>query len=590
MIALVPVSRFRVRYEVASGRPFSKFETLVLEAVRDGTTTLDALHETFQIHPRLLIEALVTLTQAGWLAVGAEPGVGFILTAEGRTASADSAPTATVVSPRQAYVVMERVTGGVVLNSDVTFVTKRQLRPLWEKSLRLRKRVDSNHLDEGQVQHLLRRRQGERVRWVGPIDQDTKDANWIAVSVDLQRQSLVHLPDVWTHRLRPLILNEVHERFAEIEPEARDQWWEGTRRRTRRPETDDPEAPRLPPTEWPTRVASDALLADCVQHEDYLQRTLARAMAGSYVMIASPVVTAARLGHLEPALREALQRGAKIDLLWGAASSQASVDAMKAIARTTRGNPAGALRFNAEPSGSSLCLMLTKLDDEVAACIGSFAWLDATDGGAANERATHMSVATSAPGAVAALIRATASLWSAIPSERLTSAPDRWRREAVTLEARAVETNEAQPVATNCVISLLSNQDHAAILREGIASASGRMLIYASQLGQGAVEWLATAERAASGDRLELAVSYSDLQLSQEETSAVEEALERLGGSMLRRPNLRSHVVIVDDQVVISSAEPLSDAATDATSRRHEYGLLIRGAEPTAAVVRRMRG
>jgi len=49
------------------------------------------------------------------------------------------------------------------------------------------------------------------------------------------------------------------------------------------------------------------------------------------------------------------------------------------------------------------------------------------------------------------------------------------------------------------------------------------------------------------------------------------------------------HAIVADEDVLISSSEPLSDSATDATARRHEYGLLVRGADPAAAVVERLR-
>src|SRR4051794_4206098 len=79
VILLIPLSRFFVNYEVACGRPYSKLEALILRGVEQGVGSLDELHQTFCIHRRLLIEALVTLTQAGWLAVGSTPGKSFVL-------------------------------------------------------------------------------------------------------------------------------------------------------------------------------------------------------------------------------------------------------------------------------------------------------------------------------------------------------------------------------------------------------------------------------------------------------------------------------------------------------------------------------
>ena len=69
MIVLLPVSRYRVRYQVASGRPYSFFERFILEGVRDGYSSLETLERTFRVHRRVLIEGLVTLVQAGWVAI-----------------------------------------------------------------------------------------------------------------------------------------------------------------------------------------------------------------------------------------------------------------------------------------------------------------------------------------------------------------------------------------------------------------------------------------------------------------------------------------------------------------------------------------
>src|SRR4051794_22964199 len=72
MLAFLPVSRFRVHYQVASGRPYSALERFLLEAVREGHATLDGLIGLFRVHRRTVIEGVVTLMQAGWL--GLRPG------------------------------------------------------------------------------------------------------------------------------------------------------------------------------------------------------------------------------------------------------------------------------------------------------------------------------------------------------------------------------------------------------------------------------------------------------------------------------------------------------------------------------------
>jgi hypothetical protein len=65
MIAFLPIARYRVVYQVASGRPFSSFERLLLKAIKDGHGSVPALAKMFCIHRRMIVEGLVTLMQAG---------------------------------------------------------------------------------------------------------------------------------------------------------------------------------------------------------------------------------------------------------------------------------------------------------------------------------------------------------------------------------------------------------------------------------------------------------------------------------------------------------------------------------------------
>ena len=87
MICLVPISRFRSDIRGRCRPPFSQLERMVLRAIKEGMTDLERMQTTFQVHPRILIEALVTLTQAGWVSFSSQEGGGFLLTSEGAKAT-----------------------------------------------------------------------------------------------------------------------------------------------------------------------------------------------------------------------------------------------------------------------------------------------------------------------------------------------------------------------------------------------------------------------------------------------------------------------------------------------------------------------
>src|SRR6266511_4795735 len=86
MIVLVPVSRFRVAYELARGRPYSRLERRVLETIAHGGASLRTLRTTFRVHERLFVESVVTLVTAGWVAVAGCTEARFVLTVEGSDA------------------------------------------------------------------------------------------------------------------------------------------------------------------------------------------------------------------------------------------------------------------------------------------------------------------------------------------------------------------------------------------------------------------------------------------------------------------------------------------------------------------------
>jgi len=114
MEMLIPLSRFEVNYEVGSGRPYSDLDRLVLQAVADGAGTVEQLSAIFKLPKRLLIEVIVTLARAGWVAVDVAEG-GFKATASGgEAAQTGTIPPFCVLRNAQAVVVMELFTGSLI--------------------------------------------------------------------------------------------------------------------------------------------------------------------------------------------------------------------------------------------------------------------------------------------------------------------------------------------------------------------------------------------------------------------------------------------------------------------------------------------
>ena len=128
MIAFLPVARYEVEFQVASGRPFSSFERLLLTAIHENHGTLDSLADLFKLHRRIVIEGVVTLMQAGWVCLGAD-GSSFVTTGAGRLACSGSEelPITIVVSNRSTTLLLEKVSGQLARGSDVDLYTKQKL-------------------------------------------------------------------------------------------------------------------------------------------------------------------------------------------------------------------------------------------------------------------------------------------------------------------------------------------------------------------------------------------------------------------------------------------------------------------------------
>ncbi|RST13543.1 hypothetical protein E2C00_08735 [Streptomyces sp. WAC05374] len=217
MIVLVPVSMFRVSYQVAQGRPYSRLERRVLEAIAAGEgVTLTSLCDTFRVHERLMVEAVVTLVGAGWVAVTNGREATFVLTDEGQKActSGQDPASVTVLAASPCTVIFDRTTGQLARRGEVPTVVEKEAR--LDLNPCTPERILRTSLDESQIQKLLPRPSGA---WVRSIDRPrlVTFRRYVAVRVDLAEQSLVGLPRGWHQALAPEIFAVAAQRQEEDE-------------------------------------------------------------------------------------------------------------------------------------------------------------------------------------------------------------------------------------------------------------------------------------------------------------------------------------------------------------------------------------
>ncbi|HKM54650.1 MAG TPA: hypothetical protein VJY33_14665 [Isosphaeraceae bacterium] len=580
MILFVPLSRFQVSFERGSGRPYSSLEALMLRAIEQGAGTLDELRDSFEVHPRLLIEALVTLTQAGWLAVSSVSGKSFVLTPEGRKAllSGDK-PSSLQSWPDDTYVLMERLTGSVIYYKDIHYVREEDLREVRENCVWLPPRV-ADEVDESSVDRFLPRAQGEWIRSIGSIELKGRDFQWLPVTLDLGTGTVSGLPDEWTH-LHEILVAEARSRAGSLRAGADTAVWiDGFTRRSPAPDTSE-----APPRQWPVRLGPADFLYDNADHEQYLREALQG--AHSTVFIASAFVSVGRLEAIGDLLAEALRRGVIIDLLWGYAVEDKVINWLHNKTKEAEQERwTGRLRSNRRPSGSHAKVILwNRSAEQFEACLGSCNWLSFTPAVSGANNVTDVSVKLSRPGLLAQLSRCAAGLYKGL---RYDSGGALHRRQQEAAEMERLEVTSSPSGEMNAKVSLIQDREHEWSLREWLRAAQHRLLVTSDQLWSVAASRLAAAEGRTRASGVGWAALYGRTELESEQLRTFAENVMKEGGSLMHVPGLHAKVVVSDDTACVSSYNFLSADPFQTASEARELGIVFTGSEPVGWLADRL--
>ncbi|MFF4260239.1 hypothetical protein ACFY1L_54820 [Streptomyces sp. NPDC001663] len=512
MIVLVPVSMFSVNFSVARGRPYSRLERRVLEeiAAQAGVAphqgaTLTSLCDTFRVHERLMVEAVVTLVGAGWVAVTSGREATFVLTDEGQQAcSSGKDPASVVVAPAPpCTVVFDRTAGQLARRGEVLTVSKQEARPDLNPSTP--RRILRNALDESQIQKLLPRASGEWVRSIGRPRLVTF-SRYLPVRVDLADRAITGLPRSWHQALSAEILAVAQARQEDLEaasslhptPQAAGKEpplvsaplaaTGQTHRPTplsiagRKPPASRVWAPTLPQTDasfpWlneadPLGSGGDgaseqsvkAVLFSEVSGEESHQLLITEALATAvkHVLIASPTVNVDSLSKLGGAIQDAVSRGVRVDVLYGdtdeGTTPQDVVNLLNRIGyHAAQRLGRDLVRPAKEPTGSGAGLLIFDgKDSGLEAVIGDYAWA----GSPASTQARSVHVGGTEFMAQVARAAAGLWMWSGDPDSA-----DRWRRVADRCQDNtAVAAARGDSLKDQVVAELIVDDEHAQVSR-----------------------------------------------------------------------------------------------------------------------------
>ncbi|WP_426504737.1 hypothetical protein ACPPVO_44975 [Dactylosporangium sp. McL0621] len=448
---LVPLNMYRVTYELAHGRPYSKFEELLLKAIKESTDTggrtFRQLAETFMIHVRLLTEGLVTLIQEGWVAMeqrGSE--LYYLATEQGQaTVEAGRRPSNLRVRMTHTNVVRERLTGQLARASELSLITANVLRRAANRAVykeALRPRIIRTKINGGEAERLLPRSAGrqEWVRWIDSAVRVSQDLHYLAVRVDLDQDKVFGLPYQWQH-LGPMIVEETRERRLEFEAEAA---FQAALQRLM-PSSGDSSFDAAPAVE---RRAEPYATASVSCNDLTLRGFAGRELAGELFAraVGSLLIVAGNLDlPAATAVKEAAivlrRRGVHCDVLWSCAD-EAAVDPIQRQITAIRADDSapGRAQFNRAPAGDVADMIITETPDGPVAAVGAGLF-----GGVGQDDELRPTLRLTDPAVVAAVARLCAGWWEDLPAGEGALPAHRWKHLAEKWTGEAANRPPEEP-------------------------------------------------------------------------------------------------------------------------------------------------
>lgn len=571
---LVPLTLIHVSYEVGSGRPYSELETLVLEAIARGANSTDELKNIFCLPSRLIVEVLVTLARAGWIAISTVQGAGFRATQQGEAAlHLARRPEFATTEKREEMLLMEAVTGQLIQN--VRFESERDLRNsgVWNAAERVETEFYDHQPDEGKIRHLLPVGSGY-LRWIGSIRPISRGYHWLKVQADPATGELIGLPNAWHASLRTLLLERAAKIIGLDKPVL-----------VRRSATANREA--LGAHFCEIDFQNSDLLITNFAHREALKNVLDS--AHSRILIATAFINIESLNGLKDEIERTLDRGVNIDVLWGYAiqeDSSTSGDPLKWLLdfRKRFRTAPGQLRFNQQAIGTHAKLLLfDSAMDCYAGYVGSYNWLSSriTDSTGQGE---NVSILLRHPSILAALGSSVGGIWRSSYAEKLSEGPSWWRRVANQLEERHRRTDSwgsssgaANTLPGAIIARCVRDQEHEHLLRELLLDAQQRCLVVSHKVGPRANIRLSSLFGRSDSETVQTRIIYGQEPSDSFLKDVVADLRTSLGSAFQYVPRTHSKLLIADDRVLISSYNFLSADPFATAKDAKEIGILIQG-------------
>ena len=563
----IPLTEIRVKFRASTQRPITELDRMVMQAIAAGASSVDGLKPIFQLRERLLVECLVDLMDMALLALDTS-GSGFRLTEFGeRTLDQGLTSFGEQLDDADEMSFLREDLAGRIAPGLITRYDR-------EKGDVQSPEVQGS-IPHGEIEQILIQKLKKDCKHLHSVESIVPVREGISFKVTVDRGSISGLPSQWNH-LKPLLQAEAEKRT-------------GIRHATPQRDHEDEQDDVL----W-TEVSVNVsdLLLKASDHEAVLTKAIDQAY--SRLLILSAHASEAVLNKLKEPVRAAIQRGVRVDVLWGLPSLDETGESharttkkwLQEIRKSLSDGAGDHLTVNEEPLNSDAKILVWDTQDgPYQAIVGSYNWLYGLDSPSAERLGSEVGIRLNDPRLIGNICT-TLSGWLDARGQQLNGVALRWRNIGLSLGQKDPSPASGDDIAVSKV-RVIYDESHAEFLREGLVNASQRILVSSHKLnrsatgspknGGGKLDWLAR-RNPVSGFQLVLVAGRNPKADSwtPEDQNRLEELVKGVDGSIRLGEGTHARVLVYDDVAVISGYNFLST-----THDKRQVGVILRG--PTIA-------
>ena len=582
MIYLLPLNRFVVDYQIAKGRSYSVFEKSVLAAIGKGAESIETLKEIFCVHPRIILEALVTLTQAGWVSIGIAKDANFSLTLSGEIASRfDRKPRSKFMEDRSQWIIHEGLTGQVARMGELRLIEEEKLNALSQIGTKISSAHNTPRLGHSNVDGLLIRGEGEWLTRINAIRLRSKNRHWLPIEYNKNANAFVeNFPWYWREKLLPHLYSLAKRDGVVSKTTNYISFSENFTSLNGIPTKNTSVDKQRLDGSFPLTLNYNSFLTKNIDHEKYLRRALIK--SENFLLVASAFLRADLIEKYDDLILDALKRGVSIDFLWGyndGSEDGEGIEALKKIAFSCKSQGLrGQLNFNTERTNSHSKITIFDVDGETEASIGSYNWLSAKEDDGTAPRLANVSLIFKDLRPISKLMRTFSTLWGS-EGHYLKGVSSRWENLASRLEEQyrsQLHSNEISDETSTAY--LLLDDEHSDWLNSVLTGSIENITVLSHKLGPASQKRLSqNYSSPANGEDNPLVKRFvfSESAVANDVLDTLMTEFTEHGWNSKKHEKMHSKLTIADGKLCIGSYNFLSTDAYDRAKLGKEISIII---------------